>query len=43
MYPVFGQCGDNTNTIHYIHILGENIPNSVKVLENLYWGGDFDK
>ena len=32
----------NTNTIHYIHTLGNKIPNSVKVLENLYWGGDFD-
>ena len=32
----------NTNTIHYIHTLGEKIPNSVKVLDNLYWGGDFD-
>jgi len=31
----------NTNTIHYIHTLGETIPNSVKVLKNLYWGGDF--
>ena len=32
----------NTNTIHYIHTLGERLPNSVKVLDNLYWGGDFD-
>ena len=32
----------NTNTIHYIHTLGESIPGSVKVLENLYWGGEFD-
>ena len=32
----------NTNTIHYIHTLGEIIPNSVKVLKNLYWGGDFE-
>jgi putative transcriptional regulator len=32
----------NTNTIHYIHTLGKKIPNSVKVLEQLYWGGDFD-
>lgn len=32
----------NTNTIHYIHTVGEKIPNSVKVLEDLYWGGDFD-
>ena len=30
----------NTNTIHYIHTLGEAIPNSVKVLNNLWWGGD---
>jgi putative transcriptional regulator len=32
----------NTNTIHYIHTLGEQIPQSVKVLKNLYWGGDFE-
>jgi putative transcriptional regulator len=32
----------NTNTIHYIHTLGEAIPNSVKVLDNLWWGGDFE-
>jgi putative transcriptional regulator len=32
----------NTNTIHYIHTLGDTIPNSVKILDNLYWGGDFE-
>ena len=32
----------NTNTIHYIHTLGEIIPNSVKVFDSLYWGGDFN-
>ena len=32
----------NTNTIHYIHTMGEAIPNSVRVLDNLYWGGDFE-
>ena len=32
----------NTNTIHYIHTLGEMIPNSIPVLNNIYWGGDFD-
>lgn len=32
----------NTNTIHYIHTLGDTIPNSVKVFNNLYWGGDFN-
>jgi len=32
----------NTNTLHYIHTLGDIIPGSVKVLENIYWGGDFE-
>ena len=32
----------NTNTVHYIHTLGNLIPNSVRVMKNLYWGGDFD-
>ena len=31
-----------TNTIHYIHTLGDIIPNSMKVIENIYWGGEFD-
>jgi putative transcriptional regulator len=31
-----------TNTLHYIHTLGDIIPNSVKVFENIYWAGDFD-
>jgi putative transcriptional regulator len=32
----------STNTIHYLHTLGEIIPNSVHVLGNIYWGGDFE-
>ena len=32
----------NTNTLHYIHTLGDIIPNSNKVLGNISWGGDFD-
>jgi putative transcriptional regulator len=31
-----------TNTLHYIHTLGDIIPNSMKVIENIYWGGEFD-
>ena len=31
-----------TNTLHYLHTLGDIIPNSVKVFENIYWAGDFD-
>jgi putative transcriptional regulator len=32
----------NTNTVHYIHSLGALIPGSVRVMKNLYWGGDFE-
>jgi putative transcriptional regulator len=32
----------NTNTLHYIHTVGELLPNSIKVLEDIYWGGDFE-
>ena len=32
----------NTNTLHYIHTLGDIIPNSNKIIGNVYWGGDFD-
>jgi putative transcriptional regulator len=32
----------NTNTIHYLHTLGDKISGSVKVKDNIYWGGDFD-
>jgi putative transcriptional regulator len=32
----------STNTVHYIHTLGDVIPNSVHVIDNIYWGGDFD-
>ena len=31
-----------TNTVHYIHTLGELVPNSVRVYKNIYWGGDFE-
>ncbi|MDX2445507.1 MAG: YqgE/AlgH family protein [Bacteroidales bacterium] len=31
-----------TDTIHYLHTLGEIIPDSVHVFEDLYWGGNFE-
>ncbi len=31
-----------TNTVHYIHMLGDIIPNSVRVVGNIYWGGDYE-
>jgi len=30
------------DTIHFLHTLGELVPNSIHVLDNIYWGGDFD-
>jgi len=32
-----------TDTIHYIHTLGELIDDSIKVGEGIYWGGSFEK
>jgi len=32
----------STNTVHYIHTLGERVPGSVPVTDGIYWGGDFD-
>ena len=32
----------SNNTVHFIHTLGEAIPESVAVTEGIYWGGDFD-
>ncbi len=30
------------DTLHYLHNLGDKIPQSVLVDENIYWGGDID-
>ncbi len=32
----------NIESVYYIHTLGELIPNSIHIFEDLYWGGDFD-
>lgn len=32
----------NTNTLHYIHTLGQLIPDSIQVLDTIFWGGDFE-
>ncbi|QGY45407.1 YqgE/AlgH family protein [Maribellus comscasis] len=31
----------STDSVYFIHKLGEQIPGSIHVLGNLYWGGDF--
>ena len=30
----------NIESIYYIHTLGENIPDSILIKDNVYWGGD---
>ncbi len=30
------------DTLHYLHNLGDQIPKSVWVNENIFWGGDID-
>lgn len=32
-----------TDTIHYLHTKGHLLPNSIKVLSGVYWGGDFEQ
>jgi putative transcriptional regulator len=32
----------SNNTVHYIHTLGAQIPDSIEVAEGIFWGGDFD-
>jgi len=32
-----------TDTIHYIHNVGDLIENSTEITRGVYWGGDFDK
>jgi len=32
----------STDSIYYIHKLGRQIPGSINVFGNLYWGGDFE-
>lgn len=30
------------DTLHYLHTLGDMVPKSVHICENIYWGGDID-
>lgn len=32
-----------TDTIHYLHNVGELLDESTKIVDGLYWGGDFEK
>lgn len=32
-----------TDTIHYIHCVGDLLDDSIRVMQGVYWGGDFNK
>ncbi len=32
-----------TDTLHYVHNLGNQLDDSVKIAEGVWWGGDFDQ
>lgn len=32
-----------TNTLHYMHTLGEQLEGAAHVVDNIYWGGHFDQ
>lgn len=32
----------STNTVHYLHTLGDEIPESVHIKDGIFWGGDFE-
>ncbi len=40
--PIFIGGPVSTDSLYYIHTLGEHIPNSIHISDNLYWGGDFE-
>lgn len=31
------------DTLHFLHTLGSDIPESIHVKDNIYWGGDFER
>ncbi len=32
----------SSDTLHFIHTLGKQVPGAVQITDHLYWGGDFD-
>lgn len=33
----------SSNTLHFLHTFGDMVPGSIKVTDNIYWGGDFQR
>lgn len=42
-YPVYYGGPVATDTIHYIHNLGDLLEDSVRIKPGVYWGGDYEK
>lgn len=42
-FPIYIGGPVQKNAIHFIHTLGDMIPNTQEIIEGLYWGGDFDQ
>uniref|UniRef100_UPI003216ADE8 YqgE/AlgH family protein n=1 Tax=uncultured Draconibacterium sp. TaxID=1573823 RepID=UPI003216ADE8 len=50
VFPDFPECDADvylggpvaTDSVYYIHKLGDKLPGSIHVLDDLYWGGDFE-
>ncbi|MEE9439029.1 MAG: YqgE/AlgH family protein [Saprospiraceae bacterium] len=41
--PVYYGGPVDTDTMHYIHNVGDLLENSNEIVKGVYWGGDFDK
>ncbi len=42
-YDVYYGGPVSTDTLHYMHNVGELLEDSIKIGQGVYWGGDFDK
>jgi len=40
--PLFSGGPVEQNTLHFIHSLGMQVPSTIPLSNNLFWGGDFD-
>jgi len=40
--PVFVGGPVDENRLFFLHTLGDEVPESIKIMDGLYWGGDFD-
>jgi len=33
----------SSNSLHFLHTLGDLVPNSIQITSTIYWGGDFEQ